>query len=192
VHDPLAINRCFAKLRKNKLKKKYHELPEFKFNNSGSEIKRRILLCIAASNVDVCYCVLRKNQVRPHLRTQHQIIYNYLTGLMISKIVQRYSQERDLEITVDKSLNGIQREAFNQYVVFKTMDEMEKKSTSDFQMPVIQISHTDSACEPCIQAVDFIAGALHYYYRENDDTYFNIIDEKIRIELDFFRGIQKR
>jgi hypothetical protein len=35
VHNPLTIRRCFAKIRRNKLKKKYKKLPEFKFNNSG-------------------------------------------------------------------------------------------------------------------------------------------------------------
>ena len=58
VHDPLAIRRCFAKIRRNKLKKKYKDLPEFKFNNSGPEIKKRILACIATADVDIAYCVL--------------------------------------------------------------------------------------------------------------------------------------
>jgi hypothetical protein len=189
VHDPLPIRRCFARLRRTKLKKKYRELPEFKFNNSSAEIKRRILSCIASADVEICYCVLRKKQVHGHLRSQHQIVYNYLTGLLISKIIGKYHPAGEIEITVDKSLNGIQREAFNQYLVFKTM---EKNPITAPKIPAIRIDHTDSACEPCIQAVDFVAGALHYQYREDDDTYRRIIDGKISIALDFFKGMQKR
>ncbi|MEI7648428.1 MAG: DUF3800 domain-containing protein [Methanomicrobiales archaeon] len=37
VHDPLAIRRCFAKVRRNKLKKKYKELA----SNSSSTIPAR-------------------------------------------------------------------------------------------------------------------------------------------------------
>jgi len=45
--------------------------------------------------------------------------------------------------------------------------------------------------DPCIPAADFIAGALHYYYRNNDDTYTSIINEKITLAFDYFNGPQK-
>jgi len=188
VHDPLAIRRCFAKIRRNKLRKKYRELPEFKFNNSGKEIKKRVLSCIASADVDIAYCVLRKEQVYPHLRSNHQIIYNYLTGSLISHVIQRFSAGGDVEIIVDKSLNGIQREAFDQYLVYKTF---EKNQSYDPAAIRIDIDHVDSMREPCIQAADFIAGALHYYYRNNDDTYSSIINEKIALAFDYFNGPQK-
>ncbi|WP_292370646.1 DUF3800 domain-containing protein [Methanoregula sp. UBA64] len=188
VHDPLAIHRCFAKIRRNKLKKKYKELPEFKFNNSSPEIKRRILGCIASANADIAYCVLRKEQVYPHLRLNHLIIYNYLTGSLISHIVQRYHDSGPVDITVDKSLNGIQREAFDQYLIYKTFEK--NPAGNPAEIP-IGIEHADSKNEPCIQAADFIAGALHYYYRTNDDTFSGIIGEKVTLAFDYFNGPQK-
>lgn len=45
--------------------------------------------------------------------------------------------------------------------------------------------------EPGIQAADFIAGALHYYYRTDDDTFSRIIDEKVVLAFDYFKGPQK-
>jgi hypothetical protein len=188
VHDPLAIRRCFAKVRRNRLRKKYREIPEFKFNNSSPEIKRRILACIASADVQIAYCVLRKEQVYSHLRSNHQIVYNYLTGSLISHIIQRFCTDGEVAITVDKSLNGIQREAFDQYLVYKTF---EKNQASDLADISITIEHTDSKNEPCIQAVDFIAGALHYYYRTDDDVYSCIIQGKIAIAFDYFKGPQK-
>jgi len=188
VHDPLAIRRCFAKVRRNKLKKKYRELPEFKFNNSGPEIKKRILSCIASADVDIAYCVLRKEQVYLHLRSNHQIVYNYLTGSLISHIVQRFHDGGRVEITVDKSLNGIQREVFDQYLVYKTF---EKNQGNDLAEISIEIEHADSKNEPCIQAADFIAGALHYYYRTDDDMFSGIINNKITLAFDYFKGPQK-
>jgi len=188
VHDPLDIRRCFAKVRRNKLKKKYKELPEFKFNNSGLEIKKRILACIASADVDIAYCVLRKEQVYTHLRSNHQIVYNYLTGSLISHIIQRFHDGSRVEITVDKSLNGIQREAFDQYLVYKTF---EKNQANDLATIPIEIEHTDSKNEPCIQAADFIAGALHYYYRTDDDMFSGIINKKVTLAFDYFKGPQK-
>lgn len=188
VYDPLAIRRCFARIRKNKLKKKYKELPELKFNNSGEEIRKRILSCIAKADVDIAYCVLRKEQVYLHLRNNHQIIYNYLSGSLISQIIQRYPMDKSVDITVDKSLNGIQREAFDQYLVYKTF---EKNQTHDIASIPIQIEHVDSRREPCIQAADFIAGAVHYYYRNNDDTFSMLIENKVQVALDYFKGPRK-
>jgi len=185
VYDSLAIHRCFAKIRRNKLKKKFRELPEFKFNNSGTEIRKRILSCIASADVDVAYCVLRKEQVYPHLRKNQQIVYNYLSGSLMSHIIQRYPMDKSVDITVDKSLNGIQREAFDQYLVYKTF---EKNHANDIASIPIQIDHVDSRREPCIQAADFIAGAMHYYYRTNDDTFSSIIEKKIQVALDYFKG----
>lgn len=188
VCDSLPIHRCFKKIRQNTLKKKFKDLPEFKFNNSGKAIKQRILKCIVKSEGDIAYCVLRKNQVYPHLRDKHAIVYNYLIGSLVSRIIQQILVSDDVEILVDKSLNGIQREAFDQYLVYKTF---EKNYDTSFELPVITINHVDSCTDPCIQAVDFIAGALHYYYRNDDDTYYQIIDERIKIAQDYFKGPQK-
>jgi len=152
------------------------------------EIKKRVLSCIASADVDIAYCVLRKEQVYLHLRSNHQIIYNYLTGSLISHIIQRFSAGGDVEIIVDKSLNGIQREAFDQYLVYKTF---EKNQSYDPAAIRIDIDHVDSMRDPCIQAADFVAGALHYYYRNNDDTYSGIINEKIALAFDYFNGPQK-
>jgi len=111
VHNPLAIRHCCAKIRRNKRRKKYRERPGFTFNNSGREIKKRGMSCIASADGDIACCVPRKEHVCLHLRSNHRIICNDLTGSLISHIIQRYSASGDVEISIDKSLNGIQREA---------------------------------------------------------------------------------
>ena len=82
----------------------------------------------------------------------------------------------------------IQREAFDQYLVYKTF---EKNQATDLAAIPIEIEHADSKNEPCIQAADFIAGALHYYYRTDDDTFSGIINEKVTLAFDYFKGPQK-
>jgi hypothetical protein len=138
--------------------------------------------------VDIAYCVLRKEQVYPHLRSNHQIVYNYLTGSLISPVIQWFHDGSRVEITVDTSLNGIQREAFDQYLVYKTF---EKNQANDLATIPIEIEHADSKNEPCIQAIDFIAGALHYYYRTDDNTFSGIINKKVTLAFDYFKGPQK-
>jgi len=81
-----------------------------------------------------------------------------------------------------------QREAFDQYLVYKTF---EKNQVNDPVAISIEIEHADSKNEPCIQATDFIAGALHYYYRTNDDTFSGIISEKVTLASGYFKDPQK-
>jgi hypothetical protein len=117
VRDPLCVKRCFSRIRRSKLKKKWKKIPEFKFNNTGNILKRRILDCLANCDLDIAYSVLRKRQLYPNLRDKPQIMYNYLTGSLIAKIIGHYRVNDEVVVLVDKSLRGIQRENFDQYVV---------------------------------------------------------------------------
>jgi hypothetical protein len=116
------------------------------------------------------------------------IVYNYLIGPLVSNITQHILVFGNIDIFVDKSLNGIQREAFDQYLVYRTF---ERNHNTRSESPVITIAHVDSCTDPCIQAVDFIAGALHHYYRTNDNTYFQIINGRIKVANDYLEGPQK-
>lgn len=189
VHEPLQIDRCFLKIRKNRLKKKYRELPELKFNNSDKVIKRRVLECLAQSNIEFWCSVLRKEQLFDYLRKQPQTVYNYLTGSLIAKIYFHYRPFHEFNIIVDKSLNGIQKDLFDQYVAYKTMEQ-----NVPLFNPLVppNIIYKDSRREPCIQAADFIAGAVHRKYRQRDESCYLIIQDKCQQIFDYFEGPQKR
>jgi len=164
------------------------ELPELKYNNTNHEIIRRILQCIADSDVDIAYAVLRKDQVYPHLRNQNHIVYNYLTGSLISKIVSHYKREEHINVIIDKSLYGFHREHFNEYLLYRMMESEQNITICE---DLVSIDHVDSKNDPAIQAADFIAGAIHRKYREEDGEYYLIISNKTIIEMDYFEGRQK-
>ncbi|MDO9036322.1 MAG: DUF3800 domain-containing protein [Methanoregula sp.] len=73
----------------------------------------------------------------------------------------------------------------------KVIDRLSSDQRMDLASISIEIEHADSKNESCIQAADFIAGALHYYYRTNDDTFSGIINEKVALAFDYFKGPQK-
>ncbi len=188
VRNDLKIKTCFKKIRQQKLRKKLRELPELKFNNTNKQIRRRILMCLAECDLDIAYALLRKSQVDTHLRDKNQIIYNYLTGSLISQILVHCQSSGTVHICIDKSLYGIQRDYFDDYLTYKMLDGNLNDSISRER---ILIDHRDSRKEPCIQAADFVAGAIHYRYRENDDVFHQIIEERMIIELDYFKGRKK-
>ncbi len=111
--DPVEIQRCFKRVRTQRLKKRYRDLPELKYNNTNAAIKRRVLERLGSCDVEIGYAVLRKEQVRDRLKRKPQILYNYLAGSLVSRIITRYHIAGPVEIIVDKSLYGLQRDEFD-------------------------------------------------------------------------------
>lgn len=188
VRDEQKIRRCFKKIRQRNLKKSFRDLPEFKYNNTKGLIKNRILQCIADCDLDIAYAVLRKDQVCSRLRDKQQIVYNYLTGSLISRIANQYAIEGCIYVCMDKSMYSLQRDHFDDYLAYRMFDNGVPCATP---LDQLVIEHVDSRTELCIQAADFAAGAVHQRYRENNEIYYTIIEPKMTIALDFFKGRQK-
>jgi hypothetical protein len=179
VTEHLPIERCIKNVRRRKIKKKYKKASELKFSNSNENIRRRVLECIGGTNNDIAYSLLRKCQVTEGLQDKPQIVYNYLCKQLLYRIIGKYKVHTTpfVEIVVDKSLYGVQRENFNDYVGGRIGEGISVD---------IEVTHVDSRQCPCVQAVDFVAGAISRKYRNEDDSYYLKIKQRVIIELDFF------
>ncbi|VVB91741.1 Uncharacterised protein [uncultured archaeon] len=184
TEDKLRIEKCITKVRKERLPTKYKKISELKYHNSNGVVRRRILQCIAKTDSGIAYAVLRKRQVYENLRTKPNILYNFLCGYMIGNIFRKYHINNKVEIIVDRSLTGINREAFDEYVGYRAL--MSKAEI--FDPDYLEIRHVDSAQDKCIQMVDFVVGAIARNYEHEDSSFYEIIDEKVEIALDFFKG----
>jgi hypothetical protein len=179
VTEHLPIERCIKNVRRRKIKKKYKKASELKFSNSNENIRRRVLECIGGTNNDIAYSLLRKSQVTEGLHDKPQIVYNYLCKQLLYRIIGKYKVHTTpfVEIVVDKSLYGVQRENFNDYVGGRIGEGISVD---------IEVTHVDSRQCPCVQAVDFVAGAISRKYRNGDNSYYLKIKQRVIIELDFF------
>jgi hypothetical protein len=63
------------------------------------------------------------------------------------------------------------------------MNKVEK-----FDPDHLEIRHVDSAQDKCIQAIDFVVGAIARNYEHEDPLFYEIIDENVEIALAFFNG----
>jgi hypothetical protein len=165
--NPLAIQRCIKKIRQRKLKKKLKELPEIKFNKSNDNIREKTLKCIAKEPVDIAYIVLNKNRVNPDRQFHKQKIYNFITGHLMRSLP--FESDIHSKLIVDKrSCSKIIRYDFDQYV--------KEKATFN-----LDITHENSEYNQCLQATDFIAGAIYRKYESGDDRFYNLIKDRIAI-----------
>ena len=180
LRDDLPIKRCIKDIRQRKIKKRYKKTSELKFHDSDDSIRRRILECIGRTNNDIGYAILRNSDIQHEV--EPQLIYNEICRQLTYKIIDTYSMSGQVEVIMDKSLYGAHRTAFNVHMADR----------SGMIVPAtfgeIKVTHVDSKACPYIQAVDFIAGAINRKYRDDDDLYYQKIQHKIALSLDFEPG----
>jgi hypothetical protein len=188
TRDPEKVRRCIKRVRQQKLPKKYKTVPELKFHNSSQTIRKRVLDCVAGTDTDIAFVILHKNQVYERLKSKPSILYNYLTGSLIAKIIIAYKLEGQVRVIIDKSLYGFERENFDNYLTWKAClgNHSEEQSIDP-----PEIVHIDSRQDRCIQVADFVAGAINHKYTMNDPSYYSAIGPRISILLDFFEGKDK-
>lgn len=177
LREDLPIKRCIKDIRRNKIKKKYKQTSELKFNDSDDTIRRRILECIGRTNNDISYTVLYNSKIQHEV--EPQLIYNEICRQLTYKIANNYDVSGKLEVIMDKSLYGAQRTAFNAHMADRS--GMIVPAT----LGEIKVAHVDSKACPYIQAVDFIAGAINRKYRDNDALYYQKIQHKIALSLEY-------
>lgn len=182
--DSLRTEKCITKVRKERLPTKYKKIPELKYHNSDNIVRRRILQCIAKNDVEIAYVVLRKRQVFENLRNKPNILYNFLCGSLIGNIFRKYHINSRVDVIVDRSLTNINREAFDEYVSYRAL----MSKTEIFNLDLLEINHVDSTQNKCIQAVDFVVGAIARNYERDDPIFYKIIDDRVKLALDFFKG----
>ena len=154
------------KLRRYRKKKKIHGELHF---NEASPITRKEVLEIIAKNEDLKLAglVVEKIRINPELRKVPTKFYNYITGILLQNLVMLSNFNEKLKIVVDKRFNKACREEFNKYIAGYRVRELE-----------VDIEHKESYSAYCLQAVDFVAGALFQKYERDDSQYYDIIKDK--------------
>ena len=167
TENPYKIERCIKKIRQRKLKKKLKELPEIKFNKSNDHIREKTLECLSREHIEIAYIVLNKKRVTPEKQNHKQNIYNFITGNLMCNLP--YGNKTKIKLIVDKRIsNKVIRADFDRNV----------KQRSGLQM---DISHENSELNKCLQASDFIVGAIFRKYESGDSRFYDLIKDRIKI-----------
>ncbi|MBN1195657.1 MAG: DUF3800 domain-containing protein [Methanomicrobiaceae archaeon] len=108
---------------------------------------------------------------------------------LVTQIAAYDDTPQPITIHIDKSLYGIRREDFDEYLIKKMMNNPHNRI---IDKDLISIRHVASESEPCIQAADFVAGALNKRYRADDGDHYHIIAHKMILEIDAFDDHKKK
>ncbi len=170
--NPKKIAKCVVKTR-DTLKGK--DIPELKFAKSTPETRRRMIENLAEVELDICAIVVDKTTVFPTLMDKKEIYFNWVSGYLIRKLISKFPDGEDISVVIDRRSFGKNREEFDNYIDYKI-------KTIFGDRWILNISHKKSEDELCLQAIDFIAGAIHAKYRYNDSFLFEKIKHKLTIE----------
>jgi len=174
TRDKKPIENCIKRIRQRKLPKKYKKISELKFRNSNTLIRKSVLECLSRREIEISYILLNKRRIYPRLQDKKNIVYNYITSFLLQKVLSEESGK--IELVVDRLFTKKNREEFNRYINYKIKTELRKSME-------VSIEHKNSEEERCLQAVDFVAGAIYRKYTLGDESYYPIIRAKIREEI---------
>jgi len=178
MENPIPFRRCVKKV-----KIKYH-IPrnvELKGNTTKKIIKKDLLYELAKLDIEIHAITVKKDNVEPRLRTNTNILYNYMVGL---SLVERALEERvnsRIIVEVDKRITSVTSGFnFNDYLKYKIWYEAKRQDID------LHINHLDSHQAYAIQGIDIICNSIFRRYNSSNYKLFNIIQGKVKSDRRLF------
>jgi hypothetical protein len=152
---------------------------ELKFSRMDDDCRVYTLQKIAECDLSLGVVVLEKALVNSNLRKDPPVLYNWCVvhNIMLSMLAHLVANKK-LIMIFDKSLPTWRIDEFNSYVENKAsylLSEQRTKLAPD----CISSKHIASEAEPCLQAVDAVAGAYFQKYEHGNDDFVKIIEDKV-------------
>lgn len=175
IHLRTAMSRLLRKLHK---KGAYHpKQNELKFCKMNDYCRKTVLDEVIKTDANIGVIIVEKRFVRADLREKLPILYNYLVvHNIVSNLLPNLEAGQQIHMVFDKSLPKARIRKFNHYIKEKASFLFFERGNS-LNPNLIISNHIDSKIEPCLQAVDSIAGAYFQKFENSNCSYFEIIKD---------------
>ena len=170
------VKKTHSELKK-KLKRKFGVLHAVK---ERPITRRRLLKRLAEKECHIMTIYLNKKKVYTRLKDEKQVLYNYVTNILLDRI---YSKR--LIPTISKIELVASRRETNKFLN-KNFKNYLNSQIKNRHKTNISIQITNPFQEKSLQAVDFISWAIFRKYEQEDDSYYNLIKSKIIEENPLF------
>ena len=161
-------------------RKKYSRArSELKFSRMNDYCRKYFLKKLLNLDLNLGVVILEKKLVRQNLRTNSRILYNWcVVHHIMSSLASEINGNNKLNIVFDKSLPKWRIKEFNLYVTNKASWLLSLKG-EPLPENCITLDHVASHNDPCLQAADTIAGAFFQKYERKNNSYSDLIDDKV-------------
>ena len=135
--------------------------------------RQRMLKRLAEKDCSVIAIYLNKHKVFTRLQDEKQVLYNYVTNILLDRIFTKkiVSPEKPIELIASRrETNKFLNENFRNYL---------SRQIKNNHKGNLKISIKTPAEEKCLQAVDFLSWSFFRKYERSDDSYYNIIKGRV-------------
>ena len=149
----------------------YHESPT---------TRKRMLKHLNEKGIKIMTICLNKSKVYTKFHNQKDVLYNYVTNILLNRIYNKKLIPIDKDITLiasRKETNKFLNSNFKEYLKNQIKENHKTNITIEIKTPYE---------EKCLQAVDFLSWAIFRKYQYKDDSYYKIIHPKIFEENSLF------
>lgn len=143
--------------------------------------QKLLTLFRAIPEVSVLVIYLNKSKVYTRLQDEKQVLYNYVTNILLDRVCTKKLIPADEKIHLVASrreTNKFLNENFARYLTSQVRTNHRFDITVDIQPP-----HAKRA----LQVADMLSWAMFRKYEHGDESYFNLFKEKIQEENALFR-----
>jgi len=174
------IEKCIRLVHRS-LREKYRKIHSVLHATEEEPITRqRMLKKLAEKDCILMTIYLNKKRVYTKLQNEKAILYNYVTNILLDRIMTK----KLISITAPICLIASKRET-NKFLNENFRSYL-KSQTRDIHKLDLRIEIKTPAEEKSLQAVDFASWAIFRKLEYGDDAYYNLIKSKIVEENPLF------
>lgn len=175
-----AIEKAVKKTHAELAKKHKRQIGVLHAVNEKPITRQRLLKRIAEKDCAVMTIYLNKKKVFTRLQDEKQVVYNYVTNILLDRIFTKkiVPPDKPIELIASRrETNKFLNENFKDYLT---------KQVRNNHKGSIKISIKTPDEEKGLQAVDFLSWSLFRKYEKGDDSYYNLFKSKVIEESPLF------
>ncbi|MEA3281224.1 MAG: DUF3800 domain-containing protein [Euryarchaeota archaeon] len=134
---------------------------------------------ISSKNVKLGYVHVEKGQVYPKLQEKRNEFYAYMCRILLDKFLIE-SPDPKIDLIVDRQFAKKHRANFDNYLDWKITELLDG-------LKELNITHRDSHQDSCLQAVDFVCGAIYRCYNRDDPKYVEMIKNNCIVKHEMWK-----
>ena len=149
-------------------------------NNEKPATRKHLLKLLKEKDCAIMTIYLNKRKVYTRLQDEKHVLYNYVTNILLDRIFSKRFVPETKKITLiasKRETNKFLNDNFTSYLNRKINHEHNIELTVEIKTP---------ADEKSLQVVDFVCWAIYRKYEYGDESYYNLIKEKIKEENALF------
>ena len=158
----------------NPKRKRRRYIEELKGSQTTLEIKKYFYRNLRKVPLEIYSITLNKKRVYSHLIEDKSRVYNWVARLLLDKL-DLLKADNQISLILDKSKSKPEIAEFNKYILLQLEGKLDPK------VP-LNIAHSDSCIDKCLNAVDLFAWGIFRKYERKDEDWYSVYQDKVKLD----------